>query len=65
MPVISMTMGPTPTDQKTQLVEKLTETAVEITGIPAQFFTITINELSFDNLGVGGQTVTELHKNQP
>lgn len=60
MPVISMTMGPSTKAQKKQLIEKLTASAVEITSIPASSFTVLINELEYESLGIGGRTVEEL-----
>lgn len=62
MPVISITMGESTKEQKKALISGLTETAVEITGIPQQAFTVLINELSYDSIGVGGKTVTEIRK---
>ena len=62
MPVISITMGEATREQKKQLISELTQNAVEITGLPAQSFTVTINELPFDSLGVGGKTIEELHR---
>lgn len=56
MPVISITMGPTIVEQKQLLVERLTAEAVSITRIPAEHFTVLINELSPDNIGCGGKT---------
>ena len=60
MPVLSVTMGEIPKEQKKELIVGLTKTAVDITGIPAQFFVVTINELPDINLGVGGRTVEEI-----
>lgn len=62
MPVISMTMGKgqlTP-EQKKALVESFTATGAEITQLPSQAFTILINELSVDSIGVGGKTLEEV-----
>jgi 4-oxalocrotonate tautomerase len=57
MPVISITMGPTPEEQKKMLVERLTAEAMNIMQIGAEHFTVLINELPLENLGVGGKTV--------
>lgn len=62
MPVISLTMGTgqaTP-QQKKELIESLTESAMKITGIPAKAFTILIHELNEDSIGVGGRTLEEM-----
>ncbi len=60
MPVISITIGKSTKAQKKELIEKLTATAIEITNIPANAFTVTINELEYENLGLGGRTVEEI-----
>jgi 4-oxalocrotonate tautomerase len=64
MPVISITLGvgQTSPEQKKQLVESFTTQAVEITRIPAQSFTILINELNPDSIGVGGRVLTDILK---
>lgn len=62
MPVISVTMGKATKEQKKALISGLTATAIEITKIPAQAFTVTINELSYDSLGLGGETVEEIQQ---
>lgn len=59
MPVINITLGKVSTEQKKELVEKLTTAAMEITNIPEQEFTCIINELPYENLGRGRQTVKE------
>lgn len=64
MPVISVTMGTATKEQKKALVAGLTSTAMEITKIPANHFVVTINELSYDSLGMGGRTVEELRQEQ-
>ena len=55
MPVINMEVGNLSLEQKKELITKFTEVAVEITGIPKQFFVVTIRELPDENLGVGGE----------
>jgi 4-oxalocrotonate tautomerase len=60
MPVISITMGPTTEDRKKQLVEKLTKAAMEVTNMEADHFTVLVQELPLENIGVGGKTVKEL-----
>ncbi|HNX96443.1 MAG TPA: tautomerase family protein [Candidatus Aminicenantes bacterium] len=60
MPVIQITMGRTPAEQKKALIERLTADAIEITGIAASEFTVLINELERDNIGRGGRTLTEI-----
>ncbi len=62
MPVIAITMGKGQADttQKQALIERFTTAACEITKIPAQSFTILINELEADSIGVGGKTLIEI-----
>ncbi len=57
MPYISMECGRLTTEQKEKLISRLTVTASEITGIPQEFFMITIKELPDTNMGFGGKTV--------
>ena len=64
MPVISVTMGKATKEQKKALVAGLTSTAMEITKIPANHFVVTITELSYDSLGLGGKTVEEIRQEQ-
>lgn len=51
-------------EQKKELIAQLTSTAVKVTGIPAQSFTVLLNERPLDSMGVGGITVEELMKNR-
>jgi 4-oxalocrotonate tautomerase len=60
MPVINITMGPAPEEQKKQLIQRLTAEAMDITKIGAEHFTVLINELPLENLGVGGKTVKDI-----
>lgn len=62
MPVISLTLaeGQATAQQKKELIEKFTSSAVKITGIPAAAFTILIHELNAHSIGVGGRTLEEI-----
>lgn len=60
MPTITMEVGKLPREQKKDLVEKFTEVAVEITGIPKQFMLIVIREWPDENLGLDGTTLEEI-----
>lgn len=60
MPVITIDMHKTDTEQKKALIKNLTKTAAEITNIPAEKFTILINELDGTNIGIGGLTLAEV-----
>ena len=57
MPYITMECGKLTTEQKRNLISRLTVTASEVTGIPQEFFMITIKELPDTNMGFGGKTV--------
>jgi 4-oxalocrotonate tautomerase len=57
MPVINITMGPATEEQKKSLVERLTAEAVKITTIGPEHFTVLIQELPYENLGIGGKTI--------
>ena len=63
MPYISIESGRLTAEQKRQLIEQLTATASEITHTPAQFFTVTIKELSDENFGIGGKSIDEIKRN--
>lgn len=59
MPIISIELGPVTREKKTQLVQVLTRDASEITGIPQDKFVVLIKELELDNIGVGGQLLSD------
>ncbi len=59
MPVITMKMGKIPTNKKKELIEKLTQTAVEVTSVPASSYMVFIEEYDYDNIGVSGQMLSE------
>lgn len=63
MPYISMVSGKLTAEQKQQLIERLTQTAAEITHIPEQFFTVTLKEIPDENFGIGGQSIDEIKRN--
>jgi 4-oxalocrotonate tautomerase len=62
MPVITLDMAALTREKKEQLVQTLTRDASEITGIPPEKFIVLINELERDNIGVGGQLLSDLMK---
>ena len=49
MPYIKIESGKLSDEQKTLLIERLTETAAEVMKIPQEFFTVTITELPDKN----------------
>jgi 4-oxalocrotonate tautomerase len=61
MPVISLTIKSIPEEQKKQLIQKLTAEAVNITKISPEHFTVLIQELPLENLGVSGKTVKDIY----
>lgn len=63
MPYISVESGALSSEQKKELIERLTATASEITHIPEQFFTVTIKELPDENFSIGGKSIGEIKRN--
>lgn len=62
MPVITLEAAALTKDQKRELVRSLTETASRITGIPERAFIVTIHENAGDNIGVGGELLSDRAK---
>ncbi len=60
MPAITIAIDQTSEEKKKQLVEKITKAAVEITGYPAEFFFVYVQEYPAENIGVGGKTLKEM-----
>ena len=60
MPVIIFEGSRLDPDKKRELIRELTDTAVRVTGIGAPAFTIYIHENEHDNIGVGGELLTEI-----
>ncbi len=58
MPVITIDIAAISREKKAQLVKSITRDASEITGIPADKFVVLINELDRDNIGVGGELLS-------
>jgi 4-oxalocrotonate tautomerase family enzyme len=59
MPVIQVELTHQSKEKKKEIIEKLTQTMVEVTNIPAQAFTIIINEHEPEDFGVGGVPLSE------
>jgi 4-oxalocrotonate tautomerase len=64
MPVIIFEGSRLDLDKKRELIRELTDTAVRVTGIGAPAFTIYIHENEHDNIGVGGELLTEILRRQ-
>jgi len=63
MPVITLEAGKMDRNQKTLLVKELTQKASEILNIPEQAFVTLIKENDMDNIGTGGQLLSDkMHK---
>ena len=62
MPVISIVLakGQADTARKTEMIREFTQSAVRITGLPAQAFTILFQEIPEENIGLGGKTLPEI-----
>ena len=60
MPYITVEGGQLTTEQKEELIAKLTEVSSGIMNIPPDFFMITIKELPDKNIGIGGKTIDVL-----
>ena len=63
MPVITIDLGVMENrEKKGELVQALTDAAVSVTGIPADKFTVFINEMDRDNIGIGGRLLSDILK---
>jgi 4-oxalocrotonate tautomerase len=63
MPVITIEGGQITSQQKRELISKMTQLASEIMQIPPDFFMITIKELPDENIGIGGKTINIIKEN--
>lgn len=59
MPVITMESAKLNKQQKQILVKEFTDTAARVTGIAKEDFYVFIRENDFDNVGVGGQLLSD------
>jgi 4-oxalocrotonate tautomerase len=60
MPAITIALDQTSEEKKKELIERLTREASEITGYPAEYFFVYVQEYPTENIGVGGKTLKEL-----
>jgi 4-oxalocrotonate tautomerase len=60
MPVIKCQGVDLSAEKRKELIEKITVTAVEVTQTPSDFFTVIIQEFSDQNLGVNGESVSDI-----
>ena len=61
MPVITIHMHKTEPAVKADLIRGLTAAAVEVTKLPAQSYTVFVQELDSDNIGLGGKVLTDIY----
>ena len=59
MPVITLEAGKLSKEQKSQLVKEFTSTASKVMNVPEQAFIVLLKENEQDNIGVGGQLLSE------
>jgi len=59
MPVITLEAGKLNKEQKKELVEKFTATASNVMNVPQQAFIVLIKENEQDNIGFGGQLLSD------
>lgn len=62
MPIITVDLAGLEKEKKAELIKAMTDAAVAVTNIPADKFTVLINELGRDNIGVGGRQLSEIMK---
>ena len=60
MPFIAFESGQLSPEVKEQLILRLTEISVEVTGIPKELFLVSIREQPDENIAVGGKTVKQI-----
>jgi 4-oxalocrotonate tautomerase len=59
MPVITFEAAKLTKEQKISLAKEFTTTAARITGVPEQAFYVFLKENPLENIGVGGQLLSE------
>ncbi|WFD11809.1 tautomerase family protein [Tepidibacter hydrothermalis] len=64
MPVINVTLSPIPEEQKKELISRLVEVSMDITGTPEHGNAVIITELPLNALGVGKKTAAEVFGNK-
>jgi len=60
MPVINVTSGPMTIEEKKELIRRLTEVSMEVTGTPEHGNSVLITELSLDSMGIGKRPASEV-----
>lgn len=62
MPVITFESGQLTDELRGQLIQKLTEVAVDLTGTSKDDFFVIIKEYPDDSIAIGGKTMTDIKK---
>ncbi|WML33522.1 4-oxalocrotonate tautomerase DmpI [Clostridium sp. OS1-26] len=60
MPVITLEGSKLSKEQKSKLVSELTTSAAKIMNIPEKAFVVLVKENEKENIGVGGQLISEV-----
>ena len=60
MPIIKIDSPKLEKEQKKDLIASFTREAVRVIGLPEQAFVVIINETEPDNVGVGGEQLSEM-----
>ncbi len=60
MPIINVTVGELSKEKKKELIEKLIDVSVEVTGAPEAAHMVVINEMPLDAISLGKKTVEEI-----
>ena len=60
MPFIAFESAQLSPEIKEQLIKRLTEVSVEVTGIPKELFLVSIREQPDENIAVGGKSIKKI-----
>ena len=60
MPVITIESGKLSNEQKQRVITEISDKMTEITHIPKNYMTVIIHENEDMNMGVGGESVSEI-----
>ena len=59
MPVVTFVGSEMSDETKADLIREFTEVTTRVTGVPAQFVTVIIDENKATNIGLGGETLVD------
>ncbi len=60
MPVITITLGNLSVEKKREMIRRVTEVSMDISGAPESAHAVLINELPDEALGLGTKTVADI-----